>query len=209
MRFPNKRMIVSVVILILLILVVGTLLPAKTLVTCIDAERINETPYADIYKELQSKNTVTDTVVYGDLWVIESTSLWGRKQETVITPCVHFVPSDVGTAGTSTWISRFELLSNGNIKANDVKAQITSDPNTGLYFPGFTDGYASKIYPGIKQENTLYSFSVSASTVDSSIEPNKDCNAQVSWTSTVSIFGIRPLCHVAIDYEAAYRNNVT
>lgn len=208
MRLLNKRMIAGVVVLILIILTVATLLPAKTLVTCIDAERINETPYADAYKELQSQNTVNDTIVYGDLWVIESTSLFGRKQETVLTPCVYFAPDDIGTAGTSTWITRFELLSNRNIKANDIKVQITSDTNTGLYFPGFTDGYASKIAPEIKQENNLYSASVSASTVDSSIEPNKDCNAQVFWTSTVSIFGTRTSCQVTIDYEAAYRNNV-
>lgn len=209
MQLRSKRMIAGIAILILLILAVGTLLPMRTLVTCIDAESVNETPYADIYKQLQSQNTANGTVTYGDLWVIESTSLFGRKQQTAITPCVQFVPRDVGTAGTSTWVARFTLLSNGNIKANDVKAQITSDTNTGLYFPGFADGYASSVYPEIKQENNLYSASVSASTVDSSIEPNKDCNAQVFWTSTVSVSGTRTSCQMTIDCEAAYRNNVT
>lgn len=209
MRSKNSRIMVStIVILLLLLLVVGILLPVKTVVTHIDAGKINETPYADIYKELQSQNTVNSTVVYGDLWVVESTSLLGRKQKTVITPCVNFVPTDIGTAGTSTWTTRFQLLSNGDIKAEDVKVQITSDPNTGLYFPGFADGYASMIYPEIKQEDTLYSASVSASTVDSSIEPNKDCNAQVAWTSTVSISGTRTSCRITMDYEAAYRSSV-
>ncbi len=102
MYFRNKRRFVDAVVLVLLVLAVGTLIPAKTTVTSIDAERISETSYADLYKTLTSKKTVEGVVMYGDLWVIAHTSLFGRKQETVLLPCVSFVPSDVGTAGTKS-----------------------------------------------------------------------------------------------------------
>ncbi len=69
MRSQNKRMIVGTVVLILLILAIGVLFPAKTLVTCIAAEHVNETPYADRYELLQSQKTVKDAVIFGDLWV--------------------------------------------------------------------------------------------------------------------------------------------
>ncbi len=194
---------------IVLIFLVGIIfLPVKTVVKCIGAEQIGTTPYADSCKELQSQHTTNSPVVYGDLWIIEGTTLLGRKQETYIMPCIYFAPGDVGTAGTTTWTTRLELLSNGNIQANNIEAQITSDTNTGLHFPGFTDSYANRVSPEIMQEDNTYSASVSASTVDSSIEVNKDCSAQASWTAVVSIPGRGISCQVNIHCEAAYYNNV-
>ncbi len=208
MHFLNKRMIAGAVVLILLVFAVGVLLPAKTLVTCIDAEHVNETPYADLYETLKSQKTVEGAVMFGDLWVIESTSILGRKQETVLMPCVSFVPSDVGTAGTNRWISRFELLSNGNISAHNVKARITADPNTGLNFPEAPDSYVNDIYPEVKQEDRLHSVTVSVATVDSSIEPNQECDAQAFWSADVSVSGTRTSCHVTVNSGAVYCNNV-
>lgn len=208
MRSQNKRMIVGTVVLILLILAIVVLFPAKTLVTCIAAEHVNQTPYADRYELLQSQKTVKDAVIFGDLWVIESTSIFGGKQETLLMPCVSFVPSDVGTAGTTHWISQFEVLSNEDMKAHNVKARITADPNTGLSFRGFSDGYANDIYPEVEQKDHLYSATVSAATVDSSIEPNQECDAQAFWSADVSVRGTRTSCHVTIRYDAGYGNNV-
>lgn len=208
MRYAKKPMLIGAAALVVILLAAGTLIPAKTSITRMDADKIPETPYAQVYKELQSKNERNGDAEYGDLWVLERTYFGGRKQEIAMTPCVRFTVRDVGTAGTSTWVSEFELLSSGKISVDEVKAHLTADDNTGLYFSGFPDGYASSMDLKIGQEDSLYTAAVHASTVDSSIEPDKDCAAQVLWTADVSIFGISTPYRVEMACDAGYRNNV-
>ncbi len=100
------------------------------------------------------------------------------------------------------------MLSNGKISAHNVKARITAEPNTGLYVPEALNGYVNDIYPEVEQEDRLYCAMVSVATVDSLIEPNKECDAQAFWSADVSISGTRISCHVDINSDAVYCNNV-
>ena len=205
MRSKKSWIIAGCMVGIVLVLAVALLLSPQTTVMVIDANEVNNTPYAERYRELQTQQHETNWSAFGDLWVIERAPVLGKKQSTFVVPCVSFAPRDVGSAGTSKWTAYFQLLSNDPVAVKDVSARFTGDANTYLYVP---ENFPDEHLPEIGQDDQRYFARISACTVDSAVEPKKDCSAQVSWTALFSLPHGRTSYRVEIDYEALYRNNI-
>lgn len=211
--------LISIVILLILTMFIYVCTDVQTL-TAEEFEMIA------LYSEFQEKMGILEKneankIVFNDIYVVEFSNLFGKKQTVVSCP---YSVNNVGAillAGTTHWRLGLDTLTlvwqdgifvgDGNSKILSPELVVNADPNTWLNMSGNSVLYSSDaLYKEHEKAQNTYWVDIRASTLDSDIDRNATCMLNICWEGKLAIKAgiLMPWTQkVEVSAAIAYQNN--
>lgn len=165
-----------------------------------------------------SQYCISDTA-----YLLTTETLFGQTNSIVYVPYICCQIADVGTSGTADWMLSYGMIyptgkesASAEIKKLTSKLTVEADENTCIYLDSSlpSDELQHRLVISEKQmnfeENSSANVILSAATIDSSEQRNKNCVVSVEWSTDIVGMGLFsfPKERMKIQLKDTYRGNV-